>query len=88
VHGLVQVAGAGRVDGHQRQVGRVVLGQRRIGRHPVGLGQHGGRELVGDPGLLPDRGEVERSGHLQHASHAVTLAQAATARGPPSEPRT
>ena len=40
-----------------------------------------GRELLGDPRLAAHRGEVERSGHLQHASHAVTLARGTVARG-------
>lgn len=48
VHGLVEVAGAGRVDGEEREVGRVVLRQpRRLGG-PLGLREHGLRPLGTD----------------------------------------
>ena len=57
VHGLVEVGGAGRVDGQERQVGEVV--RREVGalHGLLGLGEHRGRELGGKSELLTDPGE-------------------------------
>ncbi len=45
VHGLVEVARAGRIDGEQRQVGGVVLGQPGALGGLLRLGEHGLRPL-------------------------------------------
>ena len=54
VHRLVEVHRGGRVDGHQRQVGAVEVGQPRCGDRGLRRGDHLGGELRGDLELLLD----------------------------------
>ena len=45
MEGLVEVAGPGRIDGHEGGLGQVAIGKLRMLRRPVGLRERGGREL-------------------------------------------
>ena len=58
VHRLVEVHGGGRVDGDQRQVRAVQLGQPGTGGRGLGGGHHLGREVGGDLELFLDPGDA------------------------------
>src|SRR5699024_890421 len=61
-HRLVQVLGPRWVDGHQRQVGGVLVTRRRVGHGPLGLGGGVGRKAARDVQLRAELGEQRAGG--------------------------